>query len=89
MSKLKDLPVPSNGYLCSFDVVSLFRYVPLVENTDICPEALYRDSDIGSPSMVVSNVENDYRPSSLLLSFISSSLHEDEPGFFSHTLSQV
>ena len=40
VSKLKDLSVPSNGYMCSFDVVSLFTNVPLLDTIDICSKAL-------------------------------------------------
>ena len=34
------------GYMCSFDVVSLFTKVPLLEVIDICADALYRNDDI-------------------------------------------
>ena len=42
--KLKDFP--NGGYMCSFDVVSLFTNVPLNEVIDICADALYRNDDI-------------------------------------------
>ena len=35
-----------DGYVCSFDVVSLFTNVPLNEVIDICADALYRNYDI-------------------------------------------
>ena len=35
-----------NGYMCSFDVVSLFTNVPLAEVIDICADALFRNDDI-------------------------------------------
>ena len=35
-----------NGYMCSFDVVSLFTNVPLEEVIDICADALYRNGNI-------------------------------------------
>ena len=37
---------PNDGYMCSFDVVSLFRNVPLEEVTDICADALFRNDNI-------------------------------------------
>ena len=49
VSKLKDLSVSSNGYMRSFDVVSLFTNVPLLETIDICSKALYHKSDTSSP----------------------------------------
>ena len=48
VSELKDMSVPSSGYMCSFDV-SLFTNVPLLETIDICSKALYQNSDISSP----------------------------------------
>ena len=42
---LKEKNVRSNGYMCSFDVVSLFTNVPLEETIDICADALYRNSE--------------------------------------------
>ena len=49
VSNLKDLSVPSNGCMCSFDVVSLFTNVPLLETIDICSKAFYHNSNISSP----------------------------------------
>ena len=51
VSQLRDLSVPSNGSICSFDVVSLFTNVPLLETIDICCNALYHSSNIASPSL--------------------------------------
>ena len=42
--RTKDLT--AGGYMCSFDVVSLFTNVPLKEVIDICADALYRNDDI-------------------------------------------
>jgi len=39
----------SDGYLCSFDVVSLFTNVPLVETIDICCKALYHGDVCDAP----------------------------------------
>ena len=41
---LSELSVPSEGCLCSFDVVSLFTNVPLSDTVDICADALFRNS---------------------------------------------
>ena len=35
-----------DGYMCSFDVVSLFTNVPLKEVIDICADAIYRNDQI-------------------------------------------
>ena len=37
--------LPVNGYMCSFDVVSLFTNVPLNE-IEICADALFRNDAI-------------------------------------------
>ena len=36
----------SGGFMCSFDVVSLFTNVPLDETIEICADVLYRDDDV-------------------------------------------
>ena len=38
--------LPTDGYMCSFDVVSLFTNVPLEEVIDICADALFRSDNI-------------------------------------------
>ena len=38
--------LPTDGYMCSFDVVSLFTNVPLEEMIDICADALFRNDNI-------------------------------------------
>ena len=38
--------LPTDGYMCSFDVVSLFTNVPLEEVIDICADALFRNDNI-------------------------------------------
>ena len=43
---LKKKKIGSNGFMCSFDVVSLFTKVPLEETIKICLDALYRDDDV-------------------------------------------
>ena len=43
---IKQKDFPNGGYMCSFDVVSLFTNVPLNEVIDICADALYRNDDI-------------------------------------------
>ena len=35
-----------DGYMCSFDVMSLFTNVPLAEVIDICADAVFRNDDI-------------------------------------------
>ena len=42
---LREQPVPSSSYMCSFDVVSLFTNVPVMETIDICANALYHDKE--------------------------------------------
>ena len=44
--KVKTSNLPSDGFMCSFDVVSLFTNVPLNEVINICADALYRNDDI-------------------------------------------
>ena len=51
LDELNDASVPPNGFLCSFDVVSLFTNVPLVETIDICCDVLYHMCDIRPPSL--------------------------------------
>ena len=51
LDELKDASVPPNGFLCPFDVVTLFTYVPLVETIDICCDVLYHRCDICPPSL--------------------------------------
>ena len=48
---LREQPIPNNAHMCSFDVVSLFRNVPLEETVDICADALYRNEKIEPPSL--------------------------------------
>ena len=36
-------------YLCSFDISSLFTYVPLKETIGICAEALNKDPSFAPP----------------------------------------
>ena len=43
---VKSAQLSSNGFMCSFDVVSLFTNVPLKEVIDICADAIYRNDDI-------------------------------------------
>ena len=43
---VKATKLSQNGYMCSFDVVSLFTNVPLKEVIDICACAIYHDDDI-------------------------------------------
>ena len=43
---LRESDVPNGGVMCSFDVVSLFTNVPLVETIGICADVLYRNSDV-------------------------------------------
>ena len=38
--------LPTDGYMCSFDVVSLFTNVPQEEVIDICVDALFRNDNI-------------------------------------------
>ena len=38
--------LPTDGYMCSFDVVGLFTNVPLEEVIDICADALFRNDNI-------------------------------------------
>ena len=40
---LKESKLPDDGFMCSFDVVSLFTNVPLEEVIDICCGVLYSD----------------------------------------------
>ena len=44
--KIREKKLPLSGYMCSFDVVSLFTNVPLEEVINICADALYRNDDI-------------------------------------------
>ena len=44
--KIRAKKLPLSGYMCSFDVVSLFTNVPLEEVINICADALYRNDDI-------------------------------------------
>ena len=37
--------LPTDGYMCSFDVVSLFTNVPLEEVIDICADVLFRNDN--------------------------------------------
>jgi len=48
---LNESVLPPNGVLCSFDVVSLFTNVPLLETVDICANALYHSSDVSPPTL--------------------------------------
>ena len=43
---VRESQLSRGGYMCSFDVVSLFTNVPLKEVVDICADALYRNDDI-------------------------------------------
>ena len=43
---LDNSDVPYDGFMCSFDVVSLFTNVPLDDVIDICAKALYHCDDI-------------------------------------------
>ena len=54
---LKENPIPSSAYMCSFDIVSLFTNVPLDETIDICADALYR----GENRDALSLSENSFR----------------------------
>ena len=47
---LQDNPTPSDTHMCSFDVVSLFTNVPVMETIDICAQALYHNNDIDDTS---------------------------------------
>lgn len=51
IESFRDASLSTNGYLCSFDVVSLFTNVPLVETIDICAAALYHNSTIERPDL--------------------------------------
>ena len=43
---LKKKNIGSSGFMCSFDVVSIFTKVPLEETIKICADALYRDDEV-------------------------------------------
>ena len=43
---IKTEKLSPDGYMCSFDVVSLFTNVPLQEVINICADALYRNDEI-------------------------------------------
>ena len=45
--ELKSSQLPVDGFMCSFDVVSLFTNVPLVEVIDICANVLYSNECVG------------------------------------------
>ena len=40
-------------YMCSFDVMSLFTSIPLLETVDICLNTLYRSTSVTPPSIPV------------------------------------
>ena len=48
---LRNPSVPTGGCLCSFDVVSLFTNVPLLETVDIRVKALFHNPDVTPPTM--------------------------------------
>ena len=50
VDKLKNADVPSNGIMCSYDVVSLFPNVPLDHTIEICRQTLYHHNDICPPT---------------------------------------
>ena len=41
LDELRDASVPHKDFLCSFDVVSVFTNVPLVETINMCCDILY------------------------------------------------
>ena len=43
---VRTVNLPVNGYMCSFDIVSLFTNVPLNEVIEICADALFRNDAI-------------------------------------------
>ena len=43
---LRNDKLPSDGHMCSFNIVSLFTNVPLEETIQICAEALYQNVDL-------------------------------------------
>ena len=49
--KLKSSQLPVDGFMCSFDVVSLFTNVPLVEVIDICANVLYSNECVGDAQL--------------------------------------
>ena len=42
---------PAKTYMCSFDAVSLFTNIPLVETIQICLDTLYRDENLAPPTI--------------------------------------
>ena len=42
---------PSQIFMCSFDVVSLFTNIPLAETLQVCLDTLYRSDDISPPTI--------------------------------------
>ena len=57
--KIRAKKLPLNGYMCSFDVVSLFTNVPLEEVINICADALYRNDDI--EPVITTLTENSFK----------------------------
>ena len=58
--KIRAKKLPLSGYMCSFDVVSLFTNVPLEEVINICADALYRNDDI--EPVITTLTESSFNP---------------------------
>lgn len=56
-SAIRNTQIIPGAIMCSFDVVSLFTNVPILQTIDICCDALYRSSDIS----VLQIRENEFR----------------------------
>ncbi|XP_065189498.1 uncharacterized protein LOC135820117 [Sycon ciliatum] len=51
VDKIRKSKFESFGYMCSYDVVSLFTNVPLRETIDICAAALYHNKSVTPPDL--------------------------------------
>ena len=51
VDKIRKSKFESCGYMCSYDVVSLFTNVPLRETIDICAAALYHNKSVTPPDL--------------------------------------